>query len=257
MTIKHSTGLRNALMGFMPFKQALHGGRIEIYSGAQPATSDAAVTGTLLCTITDNSGVFTAETRSAGSVTLTGGASGSLNTLTINGVEVMGSATAFNTSLTQTAADIAAKINAYQSPVDYIATPSGAVITLTATPGKGTSSNGFVVASTATTLTKTDANMATGSAGANGLLLGAVSAGTISKLASQTWSGINSGSGAAGYYRWYGSAIDAGSVDSTGLLIREDGAIGTSGSDFNMSSTTLTSGVATAISSWDRTLPTL
>lgn len=258
MTLKYSTGARNAVMGFMPFKQAFHGGRIEIYSGSQPATADAAVTGTLLCTITNNSGAFTAETRAVGTVTLAG-SSGSVDALTVNGVEIMGSVTAFNSTLAQTAADVAAKINAYQSPVEYIATSSGAVITLTALPGKGASVNTFAVVSTTTTLTKTDVNMAGGVAGANGLTFGASggTAGMVSKLASQVWTGSNAASGTAGYYRMYGSAADAGASDATGLLVREDGAISTTGAELNLSSTALASGVTTTISSWDRTLPTL
>ena len=55
MTIKASTGLRNHMLASGSLKGALDGGRINIYSGAAPATADAAVTGTLLCSISLNS----------------------------------------------------------------------------------------------------------------------------------------------------------------------------------------------------------
>lgn len=56
MTIKTSTGLRNAMLASGSAKAALDGGKINIYAGAAPATADDAVGGaTLLCAITLNS----------------------------------------------------------------------------------------------------------------------------------------------------------------------------------------------------------
>ena len=121
MTIKLSTAARNFLAAGGSYKDLFQNGRMEIYSGSQPASADAAVTGTLLCTITDNSAARTAEVLASGSVTLTGGASGSLNTLTVNSVDILGGAVPYNTSLTQTAADIALQINRNKSNVEYTA----------------------------------------------------------------------------------------------------------------------------------------
>ena len=59
MTVRLSTGLRTLLAGSTGFAAALEKGVIEIYTGAQPASADAAVTGTLLGTVTLNSGAFT------------------------------------------------------------------------------------------------------------------------------------------------------------------------------------------------------
>ncbi len=256
MALRYSTAARNFMAGYGSFKDIFQNGRIEIYTGSQPATADAAVTGTLLCTITNNSGSLTNEVLSSGTVSLTGGASGSVNTLTVNSVEIMGAAVNFNTSLTQTAADVAAQINAYHSYAEYIATSSAAVVTITALPGSGTAPNTLTVASTVTTITKTDANMAGGVAAVNGLKWGAPAATVIAKLASQTWSGTNGNTGTAGYYRMYGSVADAGGLDSGTIYYREDGAISTSGAELNMSSTSLTSAATTTISSWTRTFPT-
>lgn len=257
MTLKFSTGARNFLAAKGSYKDAFQNGKVEIYTGSQPANADAAATGTLLCTITDNSAARTAEVLSSGTVTLTGGASGSVNTLTVNGVEIMGAAVNFNTSLTQTAADVAAQCNRFRGNVEYNVTSSGAVITITALPGTGASPNGFVVASTVTTITKTDANLAGGVNAANGIKFGEVAAGVIAKLSTQIWSGVNAASGDAGWYRLYGSVADAGGLDSAGTTIREDGAIATSGQQLTMGNITLNSSATTTLTAWQRTVPEL
>src|SRR5688572_30209971 len=111
MALRISKGLRNFLLVGGSLKHAFAGGKLLLYTGSQPADADAAVSGTLLNTYTDASGAHTAEVRSTGSVALTGGGSGSVDTLTVNSIEIMGSATAFNTSLAQTATDVCTKIN--------------------------------------------------------------------------------------------------------------------------------------------------
>lgn len=58
MTIRLSTALRTALAGTTGFAAVFANGVMEIYSGAQPANADAAVSGTLLGTVTLGSGAF-------------------------------------------------------------------------------------------------------------------------------------------------------------------------------------------------------
>lgn len=58
MTVRLSTQLRTNLAGTTGFGTTFANGVMEIYSGTQPATADAAVTGTLLGTVTLNSGAF-------------------------------------------------------------------------------------------------------------------------------------------------------------------------------------------------------
>lgn len=255
MTLRYSTGARNYMAQNGGLRDAFNNGKIEIYSGAQPTTADAAVTGTLLCTITSASAAHTPEVLATGTVTLNSGASGSVDTVSVNSISLMSGAVAFNTSLTQTAADVAAAINANRATTGYSASSSGAVITIRALRGTGTAPNGFTVVSTVTTITKTDVNMASGVAAVNGIKFGAAAAGVIAKLSTQTWSGVNAASGTAGYYRAYGSVSDAGAADSTEATIREDGAIATSGAQLNLSSVSLTAAATTTISSWSRTLP--
>lgn len=255
MTMRLSTAMRNFLNKQGGVDDALRNGWIEIYSGAQPASADAAATGTLLCTISNASGAITKEVLSSGTVTLSTGASGSVNTLTVNSVEIMGAAVNFNATLTQTAADVASQINRFKSVPDYMATSSGAVVTITALPGTGVGPNTFVVASGVTTITKVDANMAGGVASVNGLKFAEPIGGVMAKLVTQTWSGVNGNTGTAGWFRQYGSVADASAVDSTATFLRIDGAVATAGAEMNLNSTAFVAAATTTLATWGMTVP--
>lgn len=58
MTVKLSTGFRNALLNNQGFSEIFSAGVIAVYSGAQPATADNAPTGTLLGYITKDGATF-------------------------------------------------------------------------------------------------------------------------------------------------------------------------------------------------------
>ena len=55
MTMKLSTGLRNKLLDTNSLKTVFNLGFIKLYSGSAPTDADQAPTGTLLCTISNNS----------------------------------------------------------------------------------------------------------------------------------------------------------------------------------------------------------
>ena len=150
MPLRLSTGLRDAMMGATGFKTAMADGVIEVYSGAQPASADAAETGTKLLRITQDSAVFVPE------------------------------------------------------------------------------------------------------ASANGLEFGTPSAGAIAKAVAETWSGVGLAAGVAGWYRFYDNDYVTGASTTA---IRFDGACASSGSQFNMSSTTVASGAPITIDSCQYTLP--
>lgn len=255
MTLRLSSGLRNHLLNGGSMKQAFSGGKLKIYSGSQPATADAAPTGTLLCTITDTNGTHTQEVRATGTITLSG-ASGSVTAVTVNGLTVLGETIAFTTDLATTAAALAEAINEYPSVPKISASASGAVVTLTAPQGAGSTANGWVVDSTCTTLVGTDVNMSGGVNSANGLKFDKGAAGVMDKLDSQTWSGVAVATGTAGWFRLEGPVADSGALDSTESQIRMDGAISTSGAQLNMSSTSITSSATQTITSFPITLPT-
>lgn len=262
MALRFSPAMQNHIAEKGSWKEALDNGSIEIYTGTQPATADLAVTGTLLVTLTSSAGAKTNEIASQGTLTLDSGGSGSVDTFTVNSIEIMGSSTAFNTSLTQTAADIALKCNRNPKNYLYHVTSNGAVITITALPGMGTLPNGWAVAATYTTIAGTPANMGAGGAATagvlavNGLRLDYnAAAGVITKDTTQTWSGTAVATGTAGWFRYKGSVVDAGALDSSAVFLRMDGNIATSGANLNMSSTSITSGALQTLSTFSFTVP--
>lgn len=257
MAFKVSKALRNFLLEGGSFKHGMSNCVMKWYTGSQPSTADAAPTGTLLVTLSSSSGALTREVQSIGSVDLTGGAAGSVDTITVNSIAILPAAVSFNTSLAQTAADVVTAIN--NNPLNYLYetyVASTDVITIRAKPGLGALPNGWVVASTVTTITKTDNNMAGGVTAVNGLKWGDASANAISKLSTQTWSGVAGNTGTAGWFRIEAAVSDAGGSDSSEAILRVDGTIATSGGEINMGSLTITSGLTYTLDTFTVTLPT-
>ena len=255
MALRLSTGLRNYLNEFGSAKQALNNGKIYIYSGTQPALADDAASGTLLAIISKSSGAITEEVQSVGSVALTGGASGSVGAITVNSISILPASVPFNTSLGQTAIDIAAAINDNPQNLLFIASVSTNTVNITAKLGLGALANGWVVASTATTITKTDSNMAGGVTAVNGLTFGDAASGTLVKNPLETWTGVGLAAGTAGWFRYEGALADTEASDTAGAFNRLDGNISTSGANLNMSSTTVAIGATQTISTFSLTVP--
>lgn len=86
----------------------------------------------------------------------------------------------------------------------------------------------------------------------NGLNFGEVSSGVLAKEAGETWSGVGLANGTAGWFRIYDNAKTTGASTSA---VRFDGAVATSGSQFNMSSTTIAVGGTTTVDSVALTQP--
>lgn len=254
MTVRISDGLRSFIVQNGSLKAGLHNGVLRYYSGAQPASANNAPTGTLLAEITSSSLVHTAEVVATGSITIAGVA-GSINTLTIDSVDIIDAAVPFNTTLAQTAIDLALAINNNQSQPEYTATASGAVVTVKAGRGAGVEANGLVIANTLTTLTTTLVNMAGGVNAVNGLRFGVALLGALNKLSTQTWSGVAGATGTAGWFRLTGAVVDDLTLDTDESELRLDGAISTSGSDLNLTSTAISSGATQTISAFTITLP--
>jgi hypothetical protein len=254
MAIRLSTGLVNKMMDTGSFKDIFANAVLDIYSGTQPADADTAASGTALVLITKASGAYTAETRSIGSLTLAG-ASGSVNTVTVNAIDILGGAVSFNTSLNQTAVDVALQINRNPKNLQFVASATGAsaVVTITAANGLGTLPNAWVVAATYTTMTGTPANMAGGVNAVNGLTFDIATIGAASKIAADTWSGNGITGGTAGWFRLRESG-DTGTGAST-TACRIDGSIATSGADMNLGSLTVTATAPFILTSAAFTLP--
>jgi hypothetical protein len=255
MSLQWSTGLRDFVQIHGSYKRALQGGTMRIMTGAPPSDADAADTGSLLCTISLNGGAVTKEVQSYGTVTLSG-AGGQVNSIQVNGVDILGAVVAYITDLATTAAAVAAQINSYQ-PVagpKYIATSSGAVITITALPGTGTTPNTYTVVTSVSggTLAKSDVAFANGVAGVNGLTYGADITGVLSKSA-DTWAGTVILAGTAGYFRLVGSENDDGTLST--VRRRVQGTCGISGADYNMTSVVLAIGDPITIKTFNLKLP--
>ena len=117
---------------------------------------------TITTSKTDMAGGLDAATKATGSVTLLTGAGGSVDSIKVDGVEIMSASEPYDTSLAHTATHVASNINAHTSSPDYFAVAVGAVITITATVG-GMAPNGFVILVSATTITTSKTDMVGGS----------------------------------------------------------------------------------------------
>ena len=91
--------------------------------------------------------------------------------------------------------------------------------------------------------------------GGTGLTFAAsAAAGVIAKTSGETWSGVNAAGGVASYYRHVASG-DTGAVSTTEARVQ--GLIGVSGSDMNLTNTTLTNGATQTVDYYTLNLPTL
>jgi hypothetical protein len=268
MAFRFSPALQNYIAEGGSWKSFFDNGSIEVFTGSQPATPDLATTGTQLLIITSSGGTKTNEVPATGNFTLAVGAVGTdtLATVTLAGVNILGGAVAFATSLNATATAAALAINRCTSNKFVVATTTGssAVVTLTAKPGFGTTLNAVTLATTvggnmtAAVNNATFGTLQAGVAAVNGLLIDYnAAAGVITKNTTQTWSGtvIGAGTQTAGWFRYKGSVVDANAQDSSAVFLRMDGAVATSGSDMNMTSTSMANGAVQTVGTFQWTIP--
>lgn len=88
--------------------------------------------------------------RARASFEITAGTAGTIATVVVNGVNVLGGAVAWATSHVATAAAVAAQINSYGSTPDYEAVSIGATVIILADDAAGSTPNGFATAVTVT-----------------------------------------------------------------------------------------------------------
>ena len=259
MTIRLSTGLRNHLLSGGSWRSAFNGGKLEIYTGAQPASADTAPSGTLLVTITASSGAHTAEVKPTGTAVLAGVA-GTVTNLKVDGEDLMNGTATFVDTLTNLAIAVRDIINRNPKNLRFVASASSATVTITGRPGIGANLNaiGVLVTTGAGGITSTDTdigNVVAGVTPVNGLQFESASAGSITKLASQTWSGVIGTTGTAGWFRLKSAVADADATDATETVIRLDGSVAVSGGDLNLTSTSLVSAATETISTFTPTAP--
>lgn len=251
MTLRLSTAARNMQVGPLGLQGAFAKFVVDVYSGAQPASGDAAATGTKLGTYSLASGAVTEETLAAQTITVSG-SSGSIDGVTVGTLSIINAGVPFNTSAAQTASDLCDAINAAGIAT---ATVAGAVVTVRPRPGVGDAWNGKALATSVTTLTATSGGNMTGGVDAvNMLSFAKPAAGVLAKPGGQQWSFNGIAAGTAGWFRVRTSG-DTGALDSTGTWPRIDGNIATSGADMNLSNTTIAVGAPTTLDALQFTMP--
>lgn len=262
MSLRFSTSVKNqawnAIAGGVSKTYSLNDGRIAIYSGTQPANADAAVTGTLLGTITKSAGAYspgvyqsTDDDNVCASQAVTSGSNMSLNgagagTLGVGYFVTISSAATedLRTALFR----ITGTGNNDEAIVEYLAGGNNATVY---------SVNQFKTVTEIYPLKPTAfaSNVKVGYAITNGLAFGLSAAGVLSKHTGQTWQFTAVASGTAGWFRWMGDDTDAGGISTT--LPRIDGRITTDGGGGEMilSSLTITSGATTTIDAMSLSWP--
>jgi len=266
MSVRISTEFRNVFAEGAGLREALRDGRLYLYTGAQPTSSDDAPTGTLLCTFTLSGGTYTAATPATFLVTLSGSA-GSLDTLTLGGsaFNLLGAAVSVTPGVQATSADlVAAAINGTQNPYNATAVATSAdVITVSFPAWLGANVNGLTIAHTETTTTVAINGGSSAAVGGTGATAGVSSAnglnfqfpavtGVLSKE-STAWQGTAVATGTAGWFRFVAGGSTVSGVDDTD--VRFDGACATSGSDLNLSSLSIVSAATQTISTFTLTIP--
>ena len=244
MTLRYSAAMRNAILKTGSIKHVMSNCVLKIYTGAQPSSADAAPTGTLLCTYSSSSGALTREVLSVGSLTLAG-TSGTADTINLTppgpgtAIDILGGAVTSDGTVAGTATLCASAINNNPANIYVTASTNGSdgVITLTGKPGTGAKApHAWLVTGTGTTISfGTLVNMAGGVTAVNGLKWGTAAAGVLSKLSTQTWSGVAAATGTAGWFRIEAAPTDSLALDSTETYKRIDGAVSTSGAQLNLS----------------------
>lgn len=253
--IRLSTGLANNIVGPTGVAASFAAGVIDIYTGSQPATADAATTGTLLGRVSIASATYSAETPASQTVTVVGSA-GTINTLNVGTVNIIPlGAVAFVTDVATTAQALCDAIN--RNGLFRATYPgTGAVVTVLAPAGAGIAYNGLAFTITQTTMTCTlgAATISGGVAAVAGLTWGNPVGGVISK--SGVWSFNGVAAGTAGYFRMKASTLDAdAAATATYLPVRLDGSIAVSGGDMNLSNLTIAVSAPTTIDSMQITMP--
>lgn len=255
MTIRISTGLRDAISSMMSAEEALAHGRIYVYSGVQPSSADDAPSGNLLHTFTNQNGAYTAPVKATATIQIDAAGGGSVDTVKVGGsIPLIGAAVSWNSSKEQTASDLSAAINAYQNALGITATVSTDTVTLHAPYFLGATANGLTLAVTTTTISPTvSASFASGTDAANGLNFQHPAASGVLTKETDDWQSDGASDGTAGWFRYVagGSSVSGSSTTD----VRFDGTVGTATADLNLDTTSVVTGVEQTITSFTVTLP--
>ena len=244
MTERLSTGMRNKILSMK--REIMDDFVRKIYTGTAPASADDAATGTLLVTISKSSGAVSSNERStpgrwsvtipgthaAGTyaVSITTADSGTATTCTYDTSDPEGHAS--NDAI---AKGLARKIREGCSQVFAIAEGTNSKLYIQGRVGGLDISAVADGGGTVTITTFTEIEEASRS---DAIYWGAPSSGEMDK-SSDTWSGTNAATGTAGYFRDV-RPDDDGTLSTTQW--RFQGAVSTSGAEYNVGNLSFTSG---------------
>ncbi len=229
MALYISTALKNqalnSVRGHGTITKSLKGGIGHVYSGTQPASADAAATGTLLGKVTASGGTYawgSYQTTDRDGVCLSSSPAAP-GTITLNGITAGTLGVGYYVSIYGTGNE-SAKIfritgtgDDDEAVIEYIKTVTEV----------------YVSAATA-------AAVEVGYGITNGLMWNVAASGAITKHSGQTWQMIGIAAGTMGYVRWMGAATDDLGISTT--LPRIDMRIATSGAELDASNTTVSVG---------------
>lgn len=239
MSLKLSTEFRNLLLdvsGGKSFGNLMGGGILQLYTGSQPATADAAHAGTLLATIYPMGG---SGPTAPATVTLTTAAdtvNWTSHGLSNNQPVIF---TGGTLPVEVVSGTIYYVIGAAASTFQISATVNGAAITFTgdSSPTVTCTPVGLVFNPTA-------------------------SSGTLGKHSSHSWAGVGAAAGTIGSARftYFTTSLSATLTDaplaSGATSAKFDMSVGTSGADLNISSLTVAVGAVVSIDTFEYTVAT-
>jgi hypothetical protein len=263
--MKFSSGFVTNLCRSGGYWKNLANGVLKLYSGAEPATADAAATGTLLATLTLSGSAWTAEVQAEYAFTVSG-TSGTITNVKVGGLEILGSTVTWASDNTTTAALIAAKINDHSSPTQFVARSSGAVVYVKCPPTSGTAYAAIVIATTCSggdmAATVASSGLPNGS---NGTTLGVAAvnglnfqfpavAGVFTKETTVWQDTSADASGTVGYARLTLEGTDDFTLSTA--FRRVQYSVGTSGADITSSVLTTTAAAPVILNTFTFTVPT-
>lgn len=244
MSIKLSTGLKQALLKTGSVKKTLEDYVIRFYSGTQPTLADDALTGTELVKLTLASGTWTSSTAQEDYVAITGaGSDGDTIIITLGSETHTYTKSPTETTLAQMARAVAVLVDGASELCSAIActtTTEKAIVFKARFAGESytlaANKTGAITLSTTGVLTPVVASVR-----GNGLHFEVASAVTSGLLEKETgvWSGTISQSGIAQWWRIAPNS-DAGILSTSSARVQ--GLCGTANADINIPTLTFTAG---------------
>lgn len=241
----------HAMLGTLGFAGAMQRGVIEIYSGAMPITADAAPTGTLLGRITSNGAAFVPEVPGSTVFTFSG-ESGSLTTLTVAGVDVLGNQAPVNMQVGDSLAAFAKQVaDAINLVGIYRAAATSNTVMITTLPDTGARNNGAAVVTSVSggdlAVTLSSQTITGGVDGSGGLGWAAPSGGKVTKKG--VWSFTGLANGTAGWFRLKSSEADTNQANAP--YPRCDGTIGVGSGEMSLTNLAVVVGAPTTVDGFE------